>query len=186
MPPPSSITSWVSRTFPKPTVDPEWLDACYDWITTSLHPPDTHPSLSQIHDAVSSQLLQSNLSDSMLPGTGLPQNVSTLDSTRLPTSPGILVEITAITDIGVSAFSLLNARNMRKETEELVGIYEDDGDEIAREEIEQREMKYPRSMLRFELSDGCITLQALEYRKIDQLELGETPLGYKVSFISCL
>ena len=40
--------------------------------------------------------------------------------------------------------------------------------------------RYPRSMLQFRISDGSTEIDAIEYRKIPELELGETPLGYKV------
>jgi RecQ-mediated genome instability protein 1 len=35
-------------------------------------------------------------------------------------------------------------------------------------------------MLKFLLSDGRTTVTAIEYRSIPQLELGVTPLGYKL------
>lgn len=54
-----------------------------------------------------------------------------------------------------------------------------EGDEDA-EEDEGPVPKYPRGMLRLELSDGFTTVEAVEYRSIPQLELGVTPLGYKV------
>jgi RecQ-mediated genome instability protein 1 len=57
---------------------------------------------------------------------------------------------------------------------------------LVREGVEDAEEdegpvpKYPRGMLRLELSDGFTTVEAVEYRSIPQLELGVTPLGYKV------
>jgi hypothetical protein len=48
------------------------------------------------------------------------------------------------------------------------------------EEDEGPVPKYSRGMLRLELSDGLTTVEAVEYRSIPQLELGVTPLGYKV------
>lgn len=112
----------------------------------------------------------------MLPGTGLPPNISTLNNTRIH---NVLVEITAITDIGVSAFTLGNSRSIRMERADLAGIYEGEGEEEVGEE-EGKVPKYPRSMLKLELSDGAITIQAIEYRPMPQLELGVTMLGYKV------
>jgi len=43
---------------------------------------------------------------------------------------------------------------------------------------------YPRSMLKFELSDGAIRLNAIEYRKIPELDLENTPLGFKSQYRS--
>ena len=54
-----------------------------------------------------------------------------------------------------------------------------EGDEDATED-EGPVPKYPRGMLRLELSDGFTTVEAVEYRSIPQLRLGVTPLGYKV------
>ena len=39
---------------------------------------------------------------------------------------------------------------------------------------------YPHTTLKLQLSDGNVTLPAIEYRAIPELKLGETPLGYKV------
>jgi RecQ-mediated genome instability protein 1 len=112
----------------------------------------------------------------MLPGTGLPANILTLNNTRVK---NILVEITSITDIGVSAFTLGNSRSTRMERADLADIYEGEGEEEVGEE-EGKIPKYPRSMLKMELSDGAITLPAIEYRPMTELELGVTKLGYKV------
>jgi RecQ-mediated genome instability protein 1 len=109
----------------------------------------------------------------MLPGTGLPQNISTLNNARVK---NVLVEIT---DIGVSAFTLGNSRSTRMERADLAEIYEEEGEEEVGEQ-EGKIPKYPRSMLKMELSDGSITLPAIEYRSMPQLELGVTKLGYKV------
>lgn len=107
----------------------------------------------------------------MIPGTGLPQNVANLEDGRIATSGAILVQIIAITDIGNSAFSLQNVRHTRIEKMDMAGLGED---------VEEgRIPNYPRSMLRLELSDGLITLQAFEYRRLPALELGVTPLGSK-------
>lgn len=113
----------------------------------------------------------------MLPGTGLPTDVSELSNGRL-TGPPVLVEIVSMTEIGQSAFSLQNVRQARIDHADLTGLAGED----AEEDPEAGSVpKYPRSMLRFQLSDGTTVLEAIEYRRIPQLELGVTPLGYKVS-----
>ena len=88
----------------------------------------------------------------------------------------ILVEITALTEIGSSAFSLANVRQARIERADLAGLAqaegaEDDGGPIP---------KYPRGTLRLEVSDGSVIMPAIEYRSMPSLDLAETPLGYKV------
>ncbi|KII85048.1 hypothetical protein PLICRDRAFT_116789 [Plicaturopsis crispa FD-325 SS-3] len=174
---PRAVVDWLNKTYPKPKVDPEWLDACYNWLISSDASLNPATDMDRIIRNVEVQLLGSNLSDSMIPGTGLPRNVAALNNTHLPfkQSP-VLVEITAITEVGHSAFSLLNTRQTRIDREDLAGL---GGDEAEQEE-EGPIPRYPRSMLRLEISDGTTTMRAMEYRKLPELELGETPLGYKV------
>lgn len=136
--------------------------------------------LKPVIDAVNSQLLQSDLSDSMLHGTGLPPNLSELNDVHL-TGTGVLVQITAITEIASSAFTILNVMKAREER----GIVGLDEANVADEDDEGPIQRYPRGMLRFELSDGSTTLNAIEYRSLPALELGVTPLGYKVCCLHC-
>lgn len=90
----------------------------------------------------------------------------------------ILVQIVGLTEIGSSAYQLLQVKKEREEFETggIVGL---DGEE---DEVDgARGMpKYPRGMLRFRLSDGRNEAEAIEYRSLPALELGETPLGYKM------
>lgn len=127
---------------------------------------------------IETQLLQSNLESSMVPGTGLPTNVADLNSTKLM-GPPVLVEIVSMTEIGHSAFSLQNIRQVRLERADLAGLADEDEGQDGEEEGPVP--RYPRSMLRFQLSDGSTVLEAIEYRRIPEFELGVTPLGYKVS-----
>lgn len=165
---PSRIVNWLRATYVKPQVNPEWLDACCDYLTGELGVPvDDFESL-KTH--VEEQLLQSSLSDSTVPGTGFPD----------PNSHGIrinntLCEVVALTEIGHSAFTLKNVRQARIDKEDLAGLAGDleDGEDYSIP-------KYPRSMLRFELSDGSKTMRAIEYRRISDFELGVMPLGTKV------
>ncbi|KAL6307427.1 hypothetical protein BKA93DRAFT_727364 [Sparassis latifolia] len=180
MAPPNQLVQWLRRNYPRPQIDPEWLDGCYEWIEGEFHlNPATQ--LDEIIQHVESQLLQSNLSDSMVAGTGLPTNIPPIDKTMI-TGPAVLVEIISITDVGQSAFTLQNVRQARIDRADLAGLAGDGDDD------EGPIPKYPRSMLRFQLSDGSTVLQAFEYRRLPELELGETPLGYKVrnSFVSLL
>ncbi|CAE7219710.1 unnamed protein product [Rhizoctonia solani] len=168
MAPPPRLVNWLKATYARPQVNPEWLGACYDYITGELGvSPDDFESL-KTH--VEEQLLQSSLTDSAARNTGFPD----------PNSHGIqikntLCEVVALTEIGHSAFTLKNVRQARVDKEDLAGLAGDleDGEDYSIP-------KYPRSMLRFELSDGTKTMRAIEYRRIPDLELGTTPLGTKI------
>ena len=87
-----------------------------------------------------------------------------------------------MTEIGHSAFSLQNVRQARIERADLAGLAGEEGEDQDGGEDAGSVPKYPRSMLRFQLSDGTRILEAIEYRKIPQFELGVTPLGCKASF----
>jgi RecQ-mediated genome instability protein 1 len=151
----------------------EWLGACYAWIIEELRlNPAT--DIDKIIENVESQLLQSDLRDSMVHGTGLPANISELDNTSLH-GPPVLVEIISMTEIGHSAFSLQNTRQTRIDASDLAVLAADDTGEG-----DGSIPNYPRAMLRFELSDGSVTFQAMEYRTLPEIQLGVTPLGYKV------
>ncbi|KAF7977500.1 hypothetical protein HWV62_3468 [Athelia sp. TMB] len=170
------VLGWVRNTYPSPQIDPDWLAACLEWIETDLGIPIPPAGpLQPVIDAVNSQLLQSDLSDSMLHGTGLPPNVGELNDVRLPGND-ILVQITAITEIASSAFTIMNVMKAREER----GIIGLDEANVAEDDDEGPIQRYPRGMLRFDLSDGSTTLKAIEYRSLPQLELGVTPLGYKM------
>jgi RecQ-mediated genome instability protein 1 len=142
------------------------------------HNLNSATDMDKIKEQVESQLLMSDLTDSMVHGTGLPHNLAGLQKGSL-SGPPILMQITALTEIGHSAFSLMNVRQTKTDRADLSGLAcaenEDEG-----EADEGPVPNYPRSMLRFELSDGLIKLNAIEYRKIPELDLENTPLGYKV------
>ena len=127
--------------------------------------------LDKILENVEFQLLESNLEDSMLRGTGLPANVSELDDTRLR-GPPVLVEIISMTEIGHSAYNLQNIRQTRLDRVDLTGLVGDDDEGPV--------PNYPRSMLRLQLSDGSVIFEAMEYRPLPELQLGTTQLGFKV------
>lgn len=128
---------------------------------------------------VEEQLLSSSLSDSMMHGTGLPINIpdTKIKESRISGS-AVLVEIVSITDIGASAFSLNKVRLAREER--LAAGESEEGEGDVEVDGEGPVPNYPRSMLSFEISDGAVTLKAMEYRSLPQMKLGATPLGYKV------
>ncbi|KAF9267861.1 DUF1767-domain-containing protein [Marasmius fiardii PR-910] len=174
---PQRVLDFLRRNYPKPRVDPEWLQACYDWVLEekSLN-PDTQ--MDRVLEEVERQLLSSDLRDSMLHGTGIPAHIAHNETAHSQLAGPILVQIESITDIGVSAYNLNKTRQVREERFAAGEREEGEGDDEVEEEGPIPE--YPRSMLRFEIGDGSTTMRAMEYRKIPDLKLGQTPLGYKV------
>lgn len=155
----------------------EWLQACYDWVLAekSLNPAT---QMQRVLEEVEKQLLSSDLRDSMLHGTGIPSHVAHSDTPNSRLAGPILVQIESVTDIGVSAYNLNKTRQIREERFAAGEREEGEGDNEVEEEGPIPE--YPRSMLRFEIGDGSTTMRAMEYRRIPELKLGRTPLGYKV------
>ncbi|KAJ6513139.1 hypothetical protein C8R45DRAFT_335577 [Mycena sanguinolenta] len=178
MPVPPQLIAWLNEQYPSPRVDLEWLDACYAWVTTEHH-LDPATNMPAIKEQVEAQLLQSDLCDSMSHGTGIPLPLLTAVSGRL--QGPVLVEIIALTEVGSSALALDQVRVTRAERF-AAGAGLDDAENEADLEVdgEGPVPNYPRSMLRFELSDGASTLPAIEYRPLPELTLGVTPLGYKM------
>jgi RecQ-mediated genome instability protein 1 len=183
------ILQWVQATYPSPRVNPEWLQECLAYIQTDLSIPfPPHGPLQPVLDALNTQILLSDLVDSMVPGTGLPGNVGVLNDVKLGVGAGqgggVLVQIIAITEIGSSAFNLLGVLKAREERGVIL-----DPDALPNENVDGDDegplQKYPRGMLRLELSDGTTRVKAIEYRPIPELELGVTPLGYKVDPLPC-
>ncbi|KAF9451884.1 hypothetical protein P691DRAFT_756883 [Macrolepiota fuliginosa MF-IS2] len=175
------IQRYLEKHYPRPRVDPEWLQGCYQWL---IEQPNADPHSQQFLQDVEAQLLQSDLTDSMLQNTGLPTHISQTDhqeaNTRL-TGPPVLVEIVALTEIASSAYQLDQVRMVREERLRL-GQAEDDqeGEGDLEVEGEGPVPKYPRGMLRFQLSDGATTLSAIEFRSLPELVLGQTKLGFKM------
>lgn len=134
--------------------------------------------MSKITEHVESQLLMSDLTDSMVSGSGLPHDVPGLHKGTL-SGPPVLVQVLALTEIGHSAFNLMNIRQAKIDRADLSGLAR--GDNENNDEADEGPVpNYPRSMLHFQISDGTIRLNAFEYKKIPQFNLENTPLGYKV------
>ncbi|KAG8947655.1 hypothetical protein FRC04_010589 [Tulasnella sp. 424] len=176
MPVPRPVIDALKRTYPKPEMNSEWLNACYEWVLedSNLSPNQTN----ELVEKIGNQLLLSDLDDSMLPNTGLPENITSLAKGRIGKPPNpILVQIVSLTEIGHSAFQLLNVRQTRIDRADLAGLIEAG---VEDEEESEPIPKYPRSTLSFELSDGSTVIRAMEYKKMPGLELGVTPLGCKL------
>lgn len=112
--------------------------------------PALSDDLGSLQRAVRAQFLASQLGDSLergVLGEQLPQSA--------------LLQITAMTDVGVSAQTLLDTLYARRSTQPMP--------------------PYPRNMLCMELSDGFSkTIMAYEDAHIGALVLGETRLGAKI------
>lgn len=131
--------------------------------------------------------LGSDLADSTVEGTGLPVNVDNIQKGRIATKAlggPILCQITDLTEIGHSAFSLRNVRQTRIDKADMAGLAaEEEGDENGQPPQNGEDYSippYPRATLRLTLSDGFRTIRAMEYRPLPALKLGETQLGSKV------
>ncbi|GJJ08577.1 hypothetical protein Clacol_002796 [Clathrus columnatus] len=171
---PSRISAWIRQNYPKPAVNPAWLDACLIWLGEELNLTDIQTQGDEIIKNVEIQLLNSDLHDSMIEGTGFPRDINTAENTRLYGK--LLVQITSITEIGHSAFNLQNIHQTRIDRVDLTGLV---GDDNTEDDDEGPIPKFPRSMLKFEISDGTHSIRAIEFRRLPALELGVTPLGYK-------
>ncbi|KAI5983344.1 hypothetical protein EDD15DRAFT_2179195 [Pisolithus albus] len=184
MPVPERVAKWVSQNYPRPVIDAEWLSDCCDWISSTYNISlSTH-----FHDFIThveAQLLQSNLEDSTVRGTGLNPELSR--QTQTTGSVPLLVEIRSITEIAHSAFSLLNIHQTRVDRADLgLAVETQDRQEQGEQDEDEGPIpRFPRGMLRFELSDGHTLFQAIEFRSIPEMVLGETPLGFKVCFLYC-
>ncbi|KAF8653611.1 hypothetical protein AX16_003855 [Volvariella volvacea WC 439] len=160
----------------------EWLEQCYEWLISDANlQPTTADGLQAIKDGIYTQLIQSDLVDSMLHGTGLPPNISQPGTSTTLTGQPVLVQIVSMTDIGVGAYNLNQTRVVREERIKAGGTPGED-EEQADEDVlgEGPVPKYQRSMLKLELSDGVTTMRAIEYRALPDLTLGVTPIGYKM------
>jgi RecQ-mediated genome instability protein 1 len=118
----------------------------------------------------------------MQPHTGLPANIgdlNTITGTTL-TGPPVLVEIIRMDDVSTSAFQLDQIWQAREERIR-AGVGNEEGEEDGDIDLdgEGPMPQYPRGTLRFQLSDGQTVLEALEYRRINELNLA-TPSGFKV------
>ena len=160
----------------------DWLRECYGYVVqeNNLNPIS---DMQAIRDAVDCQVLGSSLKDSMVPNSGFPPNMLELDGAVIPGAP-ILVEILLMDEVGHSAFSLLNTAESRAEhaRQEAKRQAAAERNEPQDEDEEDGPLPiYPRSMLRFELTDGTTTLQAFEYSRLPEFELGDPAVGRKVS-----
>ncbi|KAK2463433.1 hypothetical protein APHAL10511_004519 [Amanita phalloides] len=174
------LLQWLQLNYPKPQIDPDWLKDCSDWLRADhgLSPDSNFHAFIATFEA---QLLSSDLRDSMLHGTGLPTHAARPDTNTILTGPPVLVEIAAMTEIAHSAFNLEQIRVAREERMRAGNTTDDIDTEEGDIDVDQGPPpKYPRGMLKFELTDGAISLPAIEYRPLPGVVLDLTPLGCKM------
>ncbi|KAH6913275.1 hypothetical protein BKA70DRAFT_1558649 [Coprinopsis sp. MPI-PUGE-AT-0042] len=136
------------------------------------------PNYTKIIAVIQKQILKADLFDA----TGLPPQISSRETTICIAGPPVLVQIKALTDIGISAFKLEEVRKAREERPQSGLGTEEDGEDEGDIEVEGEGPmpKYPRGTLMFGLSDGTAILKAMEYKVLPQLSLLTTPPGYKM------
>jgi RecQ-mediated genome instability protein 1 len=142
----------------------------------------SHSCLTSSTDEQREQYLFSDLAQSTIPSANaIPPNAHKI---RLFTRPTLL-QIISMTEIGSSAFQLQTVAEQRKDIingTTLIRRMDDEMDEEDEEAIKEGKMPvYPRAMLKFELTmgDGVI-VDAIEYKKVAGILLGETSLGAKL------
>ena len=193
------------------TTKQEWTTACFHFLRAELQ-LDPATQLNELIQHVHLQLLQSDLCDSMVRQTGFPAGLQVQDGMRKgtigtrATGGPILVQIVGMMEVGSSAFTLSNIRQARLDKADLTGLTKDHEEQgggggedgvtagarptqangVENEEEDATMPPYPRSMLSLRLSDGTVTIKAMEKKRIDGLVLGETPLGFKVNEMKCL
>ncbi|KAI7949390.1 hypothetical protein MJO28_008211 [Puccinia striiformis f. sp. tritici] len=179
---PRAVRNWFKTTYPSVIFNEAWLTQCCEYLQThfDLTPP-------QLIKKIENQLLLSDLSTSTTnegsPLTDL-RNSETEEVERqikikeLPPNRGVLVQIQSITEIGHSALSLQNVHS--KIMDDVQGRDRVLDLEDPESEDRQAPIVYPRAMLKLTISDGHHSLPAIEYQKIEGLNLSETPLGCKL------
>lgn len=143
---------------------------------------DPNFTLAQHREELAKLLLCTSLSETAVPGTGLPGRINQSKVSHFLKGP-VILELVHMTDVGVSALGLERVRQTRERRMFL--------DKVARTPSQEgqalRELewlrpkfdKYPRKRLKLFLSDGFLELQAIELEPLP-FELGETAMGVKV------
>ena len=103
----------------------------------------------------------------MQPHTRLPANINTISTTL--TGPPVLVKIIRMDDVSTSTFELDQIRQAR-EARIWAGVGNEEGEEDGDIDVdgEGPMPQYPRGTLCFQLYDGQTSLEALEYRRINE------------------
>ena len=143
---------------------------------------DPNFTFSQYREAVQKVLLCTSLSETAIPGTGLPERINQSKVNHLLKGP-VVLELIHMTDIGISALTLERVRQDRERRmflDKLEKTPSPEGQALRELEwLKPKLDKYPRRRLKLILSDGSLELQAIELETLP-FKLGETAMGVKV------
>ncbi|KAM0748158.1 hypothetical protein T439DRAFT_328146 [Meredithblackwellia eburnea MCA 4105] len=159
--PPVPLLNWFKATYPTLKFDPEWLNACIEYLTT--HFDQAAPQ--RLIKLVEEQLLLSDLSTSVLPSPSLLAVTSHSPSGIYfkARNERVLVQVMAVDDIGHSALELRDTLKAKRDAKE--------GDEKP---------VFARGTAKLRLSDGHTDIVAIELQKVEGLGLEEVSLGTKM------
>ncbi|GAA5895775.1 hypothetical protein JCM8208_005085 [Rhodotorula glutinis] len=195
---PPALHSWYRSSYPTLQFNPEWLEACVEYLKESDPAASTTPGLIK---AVEVQLLSSDLSTSVhLPAP--PARRAAL-TTRTPASahtvlfPGVrkgavLFQVQRASDAAHSAIQGREVLEDKREARKLAGregggrimnLDEEDQGEADNKDAVLPAGKapvFPRGNGSFVLTDGETEVKAFERERIDGLGLEEIKLGTKL------
>ncbi|XAO26118.1 hypothetical protein I312_104952 [Cryptococcus bacillisporus CA1280] len=163
------IVAFLKRTYPLPSLDPRWVRECVDALVEA----GRAPSIENVH----TEFLYSDLSLCTRETPIFPEGE--LHDMIIFPKPTLL-QIHAISEVGHSAYQIQTVMEQRSEVlsgrTRIRGL-DDDGEN----EVEDGKVPpYPRGMLRLELGDGRRIVRAMEYKRINDIVLGQTSLGSKI------
>ncbi|SCZ96714.1 BZ3500_MvSof-1268-A1-R1_Chr4-1g06647 [Microbotryum saponariae] len=193
---PPSLRPWFASSYsPHFQFDPEWLDACVEYLVE--HFPTCSQQPSTLIKKVEEQLLASDLATSTLSPSPLAIS-TTLSVPPPPTSTDPkrplfpqkkLVQIISIDEIAYPALGLLETlkdqRSRRESDEAMVEQLSrpgatNDEDDVPTDQDETIARSWPRGLVKLGLSDGYTAVEAFEKRLVRGLGLSEVKLGCKL------
>ncbi|KPV73849.1 uncharacterized protein RHOBADRAFT_54443 [Rhodotorula graminis WP1] len=195
---PPALHAWYRSSYPTLQFNPEWLEACVEYLQESDPAASTTPGLIK---AVEVQLLSSDLSTSVCLPTP-PARRAAL-TTRTPASAhtilfagvrkgAVLFQVQRVSDAAHSAIQGREVFEDKREVRKLAGR-EGDGRIMSLDEEEQSDADnkdavlpaakapvFPRGNGSFLLTDGETEVKAFERERIDGLGLEDIKLGTKL------
>lgn len=178
----ATIHRWLSSVYPTLQLDQEWLSECINYLTA--HRQDLMGAA--LLKTIEQQILLSPLEACTSAGS-IPDEVQEMEDGTLSPGKGVLVQIISLDEVGHAAVGLREVLHSQKEEARLGqeaanrvrvhGLTQEgvDGDEAAGQVT-----RYPRTMLKLQLSDGHTVLNAIEYKHLPALNLADTALGAKI------
>ncbi|CAG8697053.1 7287_t:CDS:2, partial [Cetraspora pellucida] len=143
-----------------------------------LRPENTNLDNKQLYQAIYNEFLDSDLNKSVNPH--LPPLIEDMHKIIIGEHRPIILQIADIFEVGVSAQSLLDVVNSYLSGSVKQGHKYNDISDKQYESI-----KFPRGMLKFQLTDGYQSVDAIEYKPLSNLNL-LTPIGIKISVSKAL